>query len=170
MNLCNNTEEKFKPIKGYEGLYEVSNLGSIKSLIRNIILKPRTKSVGYCRVILRKNNKSIDKYIHRIIAETFITNLENKLEVNHINGIKNDNRIENLEWATAKENSNHAQRIGLCDARNKMISKASSKQTIDLNTGIIFDSMKQACESLNLNYNLQKSRIQNKINFRLQYI
>ena len=163
-------EEIWKDINDFEGLYKVSNLGSIKSLITNKILKTPINRYGYNYINFRKNKKNYNKLIHRLVAIAFIPNLKNKLQVNHINAIKTDNRIENLEWATAQENMNHAESMGLLKLRNKAALKASSKQTIDLNTGIIFDSMKQACESLNLNYNLQKSRIQNKINFRLQYI
>ena len=169
MNLFNNTKEHFKPIKGYEGLYEVSNLGNIKGLKRNIILKPFCDPSGYNGVVLCKDGKVTFKYIHRLIAMDFIPNLENKPQVNHINGVKNDNRIENLEWCTHKENAIHAQRIGLCDAGNKANSKAKSKQTLDLYTGIIYDSLKIACESLNLNVSTQISRISRNNNKRLQY-
>lgn len=174
MNLCNEIKEQFKPIKGYEGLYEVDNLGSIKNTKTNRILKPITNKIGYNVVNLRKNNKTINQKIHRLISIAFIPNLKNKPQVNHINGIKTDNRIENLEWATAKENSNHAQRTGLCDAgnisRGLILEKKNNKQTLDLYTGIVFDSMKQACESLNLKYSTQGMRMQRNNNNRLQYI
>ena len=174
MNSCNDTEEKFKPIIGYEGLYEVDNLGSIKNTKTNRILKPITNKIGYNVVNLRKNNKTINHKIHRLISIAFIPNLKNKPQVNHINGIKTDNRIENLEWATAKENSNHAQRTGLCYAgnisRGLILEKKNNKQTLDLYTGIVFDSMKQACESLNLKYSTQGMRMQRNNNTRLQYI
>ena len=167
MNLWNEMEEQFKPIKGFEGLYEVSNLGRVKSLIRNIILKPSYDKTGYHILSLYKGKKHNTKTVHRLIAMGFIQNLENKPEVNHINGIKSDNRIENLEWATRKENVNHAHMTGLCDARIKTM----NKQTIDLYTGIIFNSLKQACESLNLKSSTERGRMLNKnYNNRLQYI
>jgi hypothetical protein len=174
MNLCNEMEEQFKPIKGYEGLYEAGNLGSIKSLITNKILKPQSNPRGYYIVGLSINNKSTSKSAHRLVAETFILNLENKPQVNHINGIKNDNRIKNLEWVTGKENINHAIKMGLRIEAGKLIAlnniKTKSKQTLDLYTGIVFDSLKIACKSLNLNYHTQASRILKNNNNRLQYI
>lgn len=74
-------------------------------------IKPNLLKVGYFRVVLCKNNKPKSKLIHRIVAETFIPNPNNKSEVNHINGIKTDNRVENLEWATRSENEKHAYRV-----------------------------------------------------------
>lgn len=170
MNLCNKIEEHFKPIKGYEELYEVSNLGMVKNIKFNKILKPVTDSDGYYVVGLHGHNKRSIKKIHRLVAIAFIPNLENKPQVNHINAIKNDNRIVNLEWATAKENVNHAEMMGLYKLKRIADSKRLSRQTLDLYTGIIFDSLKIACESLNLNYSTQTVYIGKKINNRLQYV
>ena len=106
-------QEIWKDIKGYQGLYQVSNLGRIKSIKRNIFLKAHTNSKGYLVVSLSKNNSLSTYRIHRLVAETFIPNLENKPQVNHINGIKSDNRIDNLEWCTNSENQKHAFKNGL---------------------------------------------------------
>ncbi len=107
--------EIFKDIKGYEGIYQVSNLGNIKSYNKykeGKILIPYRINSGYEMVSLRGCiNKSY--LIHRLVAKTFLLNPKNKREVNHINGIKTDNRLENLEWSTPSENMKHALITGL---------------------------------------------------------
>lgn len=114
LNLLKN--EEFRDIKGYEGLYQVSNYGRYKSFIKcnghpivPRIMKVSYKSNGYLTVYLYDRHSTC----HRTVAEAFIPNPENKPQVNHINGDKTDNRVENLEWCTNGENQIHAYKIGI---------------------------------------------------------
>ncbi len=105
-------KEEWKDIEGYEGLYEISSFGNVKSLNyrrtwKEENIKP-SKCNGYCHILLHKNTIKKTKKIHRLVSIAFIQNVYNKLEVNHINWIKTDNRVENLEWCTRSENNKHA--------------------------------------------------------------
>ena len=106
-------EEIWKNIKGYNGLYQISNLGNIYSLYTNKILKPFINEKGYLRIDLKGNGKRKIFKVHRLVAEHFINNPNNYKEVNHINGVKTDNRVENLEWCTRSHNMKEAVRMGL---------------------------------------------------------
>jgi hypothetical protein len=123
---------EFRDVKGFENYYEVNRFGDVKrkkgetlykdgrvAFFSETILKPSLCRKGYLRVYLSVNSKKYTKNVHRIVAETFINNPLNKKTVNHINGIKTDNSVDNLEWATNTENMQHAFKNGYFDERNK---------------------------------------------------
>lgn len=118
--------EVWKDIKGYEGYYQVSNLGSVKSLERkevnsigvlksyeSKVLKDVDNGRGYSQIRLYKNGKGITVKIHKLVAESFLENPRGLIEINHIDGNKKNNSVENLEWITRKENISHAIELGL---------------------------------------------------------
>ena len=111
-------KEIWKDVSGYEGIYQVSNCGRVKRVGNyrnqcaewksNRILKPAVKNNGYLFCQLCKNNETSHKMIHRLVAEAFIENPDNKPTVNHIDGDRKNNTVQNLEWATYSENNKHS--------------------------------------------------------------
>lgn len=95
-------KEIWKDIEGYEGVYHVSNLGRVKRVATNRVLQPYRNKVGYLLVYLCKNGKRKTHRIHRLVAQSFIPNQENKPEVNHLDENKSNNMVSNLEWSTRK--------------------------------------------------------------------
>lgn len=134
--------EEWKPIEGYDGWYEVSNYGRVRSWHKwgrgkGRSDKPRLlsiskKSDGYLKTSLNDRNSNRHTYvIHRLVAESFVPNLEEKLEINHKDGIKTNNFYLNLEWCTRKENINHAIESGLINIRGEKCGKAKlSKEDV----------------------------------------
>ena len=116
----------WKDIPGYEGLYQASDMGEIKSIRRWVnngqpsgryveekILKPVLSGRGYEQVMLRKNGKSVHQYVHRLVALTFLANPSNKKAINHKDGNKRNNSVNNLEFVSYSENNYHAYANGL---------------------------------------------------------
>lgn len=126
--------EQWKDIDGYEGIYKISNFGNVLSVKNNKLRAIHLDKDGYCRVMLCKNGRKKSSIVHRLVANAFIPNLENKPQVNHKNGIKTDNRLENLEWVTNSENMKHAFLTGLkkytneCREAHKKFRKLTDEQ------------------------------------------
>lgn len=113
-------EEIWRDIVGFEDYYQISNYGRVKSLKKKTrnghckndkILKERIDKKGYVHYALKKDGKTYEKKAHRLVAEAFIENIYNKPQVNHIDGNKRNNYVENLEWVTNGENQAHSYKI-----------------------------------------------------------
>jgi len=113
-------DEVWKDVVGYEGLYKVSNFGNVYSVRSDKQLKHSKNRGGYLFVVLCTDSKPKQFKVHRLVAISFLTNPDNKLQVNHIDEDKTNNRLDNLEWVTAKENTNYG-------SRNKKAAKSNSK-------------------------------------------
>ena len=140
--------EIWKDIKGYEGYYQVSNLGRVKSLdrvatysdkkvhhLKGRVLKPMVTKHGYEIVDLRKDRKRKTSKVHRLVAIAFLDNPKNKPQVNHIDGVKLNNNLNNLEWVTNAENIRHAYKKGLINTakgERHAQSKITKEQVLEI--------------------------------------
>lgn len=140
-------QEIWIDIKEYEGLYQVSNLGRVKSLLFNKekILKPALNERGYLHIILNKDKTHKTFRVHRLVANAFIPNPQNKPQVNHIDGNKHNNEVNNLEWCSSKENIEHAY-------LNKLSKNKKTILQYDMNDIFIkeWDGLREAARSLNI--------------------
>lgn len=141
------TEELWKVVEGTN--YEVSNMGNIRNATTQKVMKETTDRYGYPKICKRTlEGNPLYSTVHRLVAKAFIPNPENKPEINHINGIKNDNRVENLEWCTRHENIRHSWENGM---RKKLYGsthqrKKTAVYDLDGNLIGIFPSMLQATQ------------------------
>lgn len=132
--------EIWKDIEGFETRYQISNLGRVKSLViygrqkSPIVMKPNPHKQGYLLITLILNRKKYYFYIHHLVLNHFKIKKPTGLECNHKNGIKNDNRIENLEWTTPKKNIEHSIKTGLrnTSGENNPKSKLTVKDVIQI--------------------------------------
>ena len=134
--------EEWKDIKGYEGLYQVSTMGRVRSFhnyggVKERILRLKKGKSGYLSVALSKNGTYEYVFIHRLVAQAFVPNPDGKPVVNHKNEIKTDNRVENIEWCTVLYNNNYG-------TRNQRAVESKKKKVMCIETGAVFDSIKSA--------------------------
>jgi hypothetical protein len=161
-----NRNEHWKDVVGYEGYYQVSNHGNVRSVDRIIYVNRGSCSYqtemkghqliiaickhGYQYVTFSKEGKSKKFKVHRLIAIHFIPNPNNHELINHINGIRDDNRIHNIEWCDHSHNMKHKFLIG--NDSNEGAQNAYSKKVIQLSTGFIFDTIKEAAKAFGVHH------------------
>ena len=147
-------KEEWKDIKSYRGFYQVSNLGKIKNLKRKeVLLKPYISKQGYLNVKLidpyfKKGNNYL---VHRLVAEAFIPNPENKPQVNHKDGNKLNNSVDNLEWVTSSENNQHAYNTGLNKYKQKYFGKPVAQYTKKFDFIKVYPSITTASNETKIN-------------------
>ena len=131
-----------RDIKGYEGLYSITSCGKVWSYKSKKFLKPIVEKNGYSRVNLYKEGKLKKFYIHRLVAEAYIENPDNLPQVNHVDGDKSHNWLNNLEYCTGSQNTRHAIDTGLRAKRGK------TKRIHDQTTGIIYANCSEAARAV----------------------
>ena len=180
-------KEIWKEISGYEGYFEVSNLGNFRSKDRVIrykdngtrlypgkLLKTETIVEGYQRIVLMKEAIKKRYMCHRLVAQEFVPNPDNKPYVNHINGNKADNRAENLEWVTQSENELHSHSVLGNTMRGKTYPKKVEAIFPKEGDRIVFNSMSDAIKFLGVGCieGLKKSIVANRVyhNFKWRFV
>src|SRR5690625_2000937 len=168
---CNTEKEIWKDIVGYENEYQVSNFGRVRSKDRYVPHKNGSKRVvpgkmrkhvsekdGYHIIMLNKNKKRLDYYVHRLVALAQDTNPDNKPQVNHIDEVKNNNHYKSLEWVTRKENNNHGTRIDRIQKEKAKRGRAVTVVDTKLNVTHTFVSISQVCRETGLSrYSVEKN-------------
>jgi len=156
--------ETWKDINGYEGIYKINNLGVITRASNNKCIKPFVTEKGYVKIRLHKNGKCSRFLVHRLLMIAFVDKPIDKDDVNHINGIKTDNRLANLEWCTRQENIIHSFKNGL-SIRSKNAGRKPRK-IIDTTNQIVYNSISELSNKLQINEMTLSRRIKNqKINY-----
>lgn len=164
--------EQWKSIEGFEGYYKISTFGRILNEKTKTIKKPSINKYGYMQTPLYRDGEAKNCRVHRLVASAFIPIRESATQVNHINGIKTDNRVENLEWCTGSENIKHAFDNGLksvkkgidCHLYGKSGTKSPTAKLVQCTcTGNIM-TQSQAAKWLGVSLSLISLMMLNKIN------
>ncbi len=165
-------KENWATVYGFDGYYQVSDLGRVRSVDRVVrcktcarrykgkILTPRVITDNYFQVVLAKKGKRSQLTIHRLVATSFVPNPSRKPQVNHIDGNKQNNKSSNLEWCTQLENNIHARANGLypsVDGENNPRAKLSTSQVIEIRR--FADDIKRDVNGLSKKYNVSKGCI-----------
>ena len=148
------TNEVWKDVVGYEGLYQVSNMGNVKSVGygKERVLKPGKDSRKYLTVSLSKSKKPKTFLVHRLVAQAFIPNPDNKPCIDHINTITTDNRVENLRWVTPKENVNNPLTREHCNVNIDAIKGGNNGMARKVYcNGMIFGCIRECAEHYRIN-------------------
>ena len=140
-------------VKDFED-YTIDETGNVFSIRKNKYLKQTTNRNGYCKVTLQKDKYRKMFSVHRLVAQAYLKNYSNTLQVNHINGIKTDNRVENLEMVTAKENMQKAVEIGLFDKCKEIQRKNAIKNNLGKYHILASESAKKRVAKYDKNNNL----------------
>ena len=158
--------ECWETINEYEGLYEISNLGRIRNIRYKNILKPGNHRDGYLKICLSKNNSKRTFQVHRLVALAFLPKVNGKKYVNHKDGNKKNNNVNNLEWCTRSENQKHAYKLGLQVPLKGECLKHSKLTEVDIYK--IFELSKRGVEQYNLAemFNVNQSTISRVLNGR----
>jgi hypothetical protein len=154
-------DEIWKDIDGYKGIYQVSNFGNVKN--KSMVLSLRTNR-GYKYITLYKDGKTTSKAVHRLVAISFIPNKKNKSEVNHKDGDKQNNRIDNLEWCTPSENSKHAYATGLkkpikANGELNINAKLSKKEVFEIRNRYVKGCKVNGTTAIAKDYGISKSQV-----------
>ena len=158
-------DEIWKDIEGYEGLYQVSNLGRVQSLYGKGRILKQSNSTVYPHVSLSKNGQSTTFSVHRLVGLAFVPNPENKPEINHKDGDKNNNVASNLEWITASENQKHSVSIGLKASGEQVKNhKLSAKDVYEIRSLYVPNKRGHGCRALGKKYGVNSGTIWDIVN------